>query len=56
VAAAIRRSALLEPALKRHWLRVLPHLAPRERDRLREILDAPTAGARAGRARDGERR
>jgi hypothetical protein len=54
--AAIRRSALLDPALKRHWLRVLPHLAPRERDRLRGILHAPTAGASAGQAQDGERR
>jgi hypothetical protein len=45
LAATIRRSPLLDPALKRHWLRVLPHLAPRERERLGAILvvPAPTA-------------
>ncbi len=41
LAAAIRRSRLLDPALKRHWLRVLPYLAPRERERLHGILTAP---------------
>jgi hypothetical protein len=50
---AIQRSALLDPALKRHWLRVLPHLAPRERDRLRGILRATATGDPPGRAWDG---
>ncbi len=36
--AMIRRSQILEPGLKRQWLRVLPHLGPRDRERLRAIL------------------
>ena len=56
LAAAIRRSPALDPVMKRHWLRVLPHLAPRERERLEEILRPPVPSGHAGQARDGERR
>jgi len=31
-------SRLIEPAAKRHWLRVLPVLTPADRDRLAQIL------------------
>jgi hypothetical protein len=55
LAAAIRRSTLLDPALKRHWLRVLPNLAPRERERLQVILHARTTAGAAGQVRHGER-
>lgn len=43
----IRRSGDLPPELKRHWLRVLPHLQSADRQRLRDILGSgsqePTA-------------
>jgi hypothetical protein len=50
LAGHIRHSPLLDPALKRQWLRVLPHLAPRERERLRAILtiSPPTAPGHDG--------
>ena len=53
LAALIRRSAILDPAQKRQWLQVLPHLAPRERARLRAILEAPVRTPASGDA--GER-
>jgi hypothetical protein len=56
LAAAIRHSTALDPVMKRHWLRVLPHLAPRERARLEEILRPPAPTGHAGPASDGERR
>jgi hypothetical protein len=38
LARLIRRSPVLDAALKRHWLRVLPHLSPRDRRRLEAVL------------------
>ena len=43
LAAMIRRSRVLDPLLKRQWLRLLPHLSPPDRARLREILDLEAA-------------
>lgn len=39
LAARIRRSRVLDPVLKRQWLRLLPHLSLADRARLLEILD-----------------
>ena len=44
----IRRSRVLDPVLKRQWLRLLPHLAPADRVRLREILELEAESGRAG--------
>ena len=38
LAQLIRRSPALDSAARRQWLAVLPHLAPDDRERLREIL------------------
>ena len=38
LAQLIRRSPALDPAARRQWLAVLPHLTPDDRERLREIL------------------
>jgi hypothetical protein len=38
LARLIRRSRALGAVQKRHWLRVLPHLSPLDRLRLRAIL------------------
>lgn len=36
----------LEPALKRQWLRVLPHLAPEHLAKLQEVLrETPPEGS-----------
>lgn len=43
LAQLVRRSPLLDAAARRHWLAVLPHLTPEDRERLRAIL----AGAAA---------
>jgi hypothetical protein len=40
LARLVRRSWMLDPLMKRHWLRVLPHLTPFDRARLREILSS----------------
>ena len=34
----IRQSRVLDPLLKRQWLRIIEHLTPADRERLREIL------------------
>ena len=47
LAALIRRSRVLDPVLKRQWLRLLPHLAPADRARLREILGLEREDERA---------
>jgi hypothetical protein len=39
----IRRSNALDPLLKRQWLRVVDHLTPADRERLRGILLAEQA-------------
>jgi hypothetical protein len=38
LARLIRQSDVLDPMLKRQWLRVLPHLKPADQARLRTIL------------------
>jgi hypothetical protein len=47
LARLIRRSRALDSSLRRHWLRVLAHLTPADRERLAEILrradDPPTS-------------
>ena len=51
--ALIRRSRVLEPALKRAWLAVLPLMVERHRAELREILmleGHPRPGARERRS------
>jgi hypothetical protein len=40
LAALVRKSRLLDPVARRHWLSVLPYLAPRDRARLEAILQA----------------
>ena len=47
LAARIRRSRVLDPVLKRQWLRLLPHLSLADRTRLREILDLERAAGRS---------
>jgi hypothetical protein len=39
LARRVRRAAALTPAMKRHWLTVLPYLHEEDRRRLAEILD-----------------
>jgi len=34
----IRRSSVMDPVLKRQWLRILPHLKPADLARLESIL------------------
>lgn len=34
----LRKTRALDPAARRHWLAVLPHLTPEDRERLRQIL------------------
>lgn len=54
LSALIRRSRVLDPVLKRRWLRLLPHLSPLDRARLHEILALETGAEpaeSAGRAR-----
>jgi hypothetical protein len=38
LSTAVLRSPLLDPSLKRQWLRVLPFLSLRDRARLLDIL------------------
>jgi hypothetical protein len=40
LARLVRGTHVLEPALKRHWLSVLPYLTEADRVRLRQILEA----------------
>ena len=42
----IRRSRLLDPIAKRHWLELLPYLTPSDRARLEDILNAETSAPR----------
>jgi hypothetical protein len=42
LARLVRDSRTLDPATKRSWLRVLPHLTHSDRARLREILQSET--------------
>jgi len=42
------RDSDLEPLLVRQWLRVLPHLKPAERLKLRELLVARQTGSPEG--------
>jgi hypothetical protein len=58
LAQLIRRSPALDASARRQWLAVLPHLAPDDRERLREILTEaeegpypPTAARREHRLR-----
>jgi hypothetical protein len=44
LARLIRGSRALDGSLKRHWLRVLAHLTPTDRERLAEILRRADAG------------
>lgn len=39
IARAIRTSSVLDEALKKHWLAVLPHLTPEDRRQLWTILN-----------------
>lgn len=48
LARLIRKSRALDPLLKRQWLRVLSHLSPADRTRLREILASDQAAADSG--------
>ena len=43
LAARIRRSRVMDPVLKRQWLRLLPHISLADRTRLLEILDLERA-------------
>lgn len=47
LARLLRRSRVLDTAARRHWLAVLPHLTPEDRERLRAILLEAEAGADA---------
>ncbi len=49
LAARVRASKYLSGRLKRHWLTVLPHLRPDDRERLDAILGGgvPEAGGTA---------
>jgi hypothetical protein len=44
LARLIRRSRELDRLQKRHWQRVLPHLSPLDRLRLRTILESEQQG------------
>jgi hypothetical protein len=39
LAQLVRGSSVLDPALKKHWLRILPYLSDADRSRLRGILE-----------------
>jgi hypothetical protein len=41
----IRQSPALDATARRHWLAVLPHLTPEDRERLRDILTADADAA-----------
>jgi len=49
----IRRSPILDAPARRHWLAVLPHLTPDDRERLQEILEDLTPQPRLRRG-EGE--
>jgi len=53
LSALIRGSPLLDPAMKRHWLRILPLLSPRDVERLRETLQAAGHDSTTPLVRDG---
>jgi len=48
LASLIRRSPVLDPLARRHWLAVLPHLEPDDRERLRQILSEADSKPEAG--------
>ncbi len=48
LARLIRASRVLDPVLKRQWLRVLAHLTPADRARLLEILRSEEADPAPG--------
>jgi hypothetical protein len=45
----LQDSALLEPALKRHWLGLLPYLTPADRARLAQLLGGSASKDSRGR-------
>ncbi|MBI3977094.1 MAG: hypothetical protein HY331_02805 [Chloroflexi bacterium] len=50
IARAIRKSRLMDAALKKHWLAVLPHLAAEDRVRLWAILVEANGQIQRGKA------
>jgi len=54
LASLIRRSRALDPLARRHWLAVLPHLEPDDRERLRQILSTSEAATEVVPGTDAE--
>jgi hypothetical protein len=50
----LQSSDLVPEPMRRHWLRVLPHLSEAQRAALAELLAPPTAAATRGVAEAGE--
>ena len=53
VGMSSERLRRIDPAMKRHWLRILPLLSPRDVERLRETLQAAGHDSTTPLVRDG---